>query len=82
MMMYSVAFWRDPDDDAARIKSVRQHWSLFETHTGGYYANIQAEDVDVASNYGPAYPRLRAIKRDNDPLNLFRLNSNILPLEG
>lgn len=79
MMMYSVAFWRDPGDDAARIKSVRQHWSTFEPHTGGYYANIQAEDVDVASNYGPAYPRLRAIKRDNDPLNLFRLNSNIPP---
>ena len=79
MMMYSVAFWHDPGDDAARIKSVRQHWSLFEAHTGGYYANIQAEDVDVANNFGPAYPRLRSIKRDNDPQNLFRLNSNIPP---
>ena len=80
MMMYSVAFWHDPSDDDARIESVRQHWSAFEPHTGGYYSNIQAEDVDVARNFGPAYRRLQAIKREHDPINLFRLNSNIQPM--
>jgi FAD/FMN-containing dehydrogenase len=30
--------------------------------------------------YGPAYERLRKIKGEYDPTNLFRLNSNIEPL--
>ena len=62
MMMYSVSFWSNASDDEARVNSVRRHWSVFEPHTGGYYANIQADSVDVASNYGPAFARLQSIK--------------------
>jgi hypothetical protein len=30
-------------------------------------------------NYGPAYERLSKIKGEFDPMNLFRLNSNVAP---
>lgn len=79
MMMYSVSFWSNAANDEARIDSVRRHWSVFEPHTGGYYSNIQAESVDVASNFGPVYQRLQSIKGRYDSTNLFRLNSNIPP---
>ena len=74
-----VAFWPDATADSARIGAVRRMWSKFEPHVGGYYANIQADDIEVAGNYGPVYRRLVSIKNIYDPLNLFRLNSNIRP---
>jgi len=46
---------------------------------GGYYANIDFDRDKTAGNYGPAYPRLQRVKRQYDPMNLFRLNSNIAP---
>lgn len=78
--MAAVSFWSDPDLDEARIGSTRSQWSELDPHTGGYYANIQADDIEVAGNYGPVYERLVAVKSDHDPLNLFRLNSNIKPM--
>ena len=51
-----------------------------EPHTGGYYTNIEYEGEAAAGNYGPAYPRLSRIKARHDPMNLFRLNSNIEPV--
>lgn len=32
-----------------------------------------------SGNYGPVYERLVSVKNAHDPLNLFRLNSNIRP---
>ena len=32
------------------------------------------------SNYGPNFARLTAVKKQFDPLNLFRLNANIKPV--
>ena len=78
-MIATVSFWSDPDLDEARIGSTRSHWSELEPHMGGYYANIQADDIEVAGNYGPVYERLVSMKNAHDPLNLFRLNSNIKP---
>ena len=74
-----VSFWPDPAADRARIGAVRGLWSKLEPHVGGYYANIQAEAIEVASNYGPVYERLVSIKNAYDRMNLFRLNSNIRP---
>ncbi|MEX0733647.1 MAG: BBE domain-containing protein [Steroidobacteraceae bacterium] len=50
-----------------------------EPFTGGYYDNIEFEAESISGNYGPAYKRLAEIKARHDPMNLFRLNSNILP---
>ena len=78
-MVAAVSSWSDPNLDADRRSSTRALWELLDPHTGGYYANIQADDIEVAGNYGPVYERLVSIKNDYDPLNLFRLNSNIRP---
>ena len=78
-MIATVAFWSDPGLDEARIGALRALWSQLEPHTGGYYANIQADDIEVAGNFGPVYQRLVSIKNRYDPMNLFRLNSNIEP---
>jgi hypothetical protein len=78
-MIAAVSFWSDPSLDDTRINSIRTLWSELEPHTGGYYANIQADDIEVAGNYGPVYERLVSIKNRYDPMNLFRLNSNIKP---
>jgi len=79
LMIATVSFWSDTDLDEARIGSTRSIWSELEPHMGGYYANIQADDIEVAGNYGPVYERLVSVKNTHDPMNLFRLNSNIKP---
>ncbi len=50
--------------------------------TGGTYVNYLGADASadaVRSAYGPAYPRLVALKDRYDPHNVFRLNQNIQP---
>jgi hypothetical protein len=78
-MIAVLAFWPDAGLDSVRVSEIRSLWSKLEPYVGGYYANIQAEEVDVSGNYGPVYPRLVSIKGAYDPMNLFRLNSNIRP---
>ena len=78
-MIAALSFWPDAGADSARVGAVRSLWSKLEPHVGGYYANIQADKIDVAGNYGPVYGRLVTIKKTYDPMNLFRLNSNIRP---
>ena len=78
-MVAVVSFWPDPGADSVRIGAVRSLWSKLEPHVGGYYANIQGDDIEVAGNYGPVYHRLESIKNAYDPMNLFRLNSNVRP---
>lgn len=78
-MILAVSGWTDPEEDERRIQANRDQWSALEPHTSGYYENIQAEVSRVRQNFGPAYNRLVAVKNKHDPLNLFRLNSNIKP---
>ena len=43
--------------------------------------NIEFElDETAQGNYGPAYERLAHVKGQYDPMNLFRLNSNVKPV--
>ncbi len=81
LMIAALSFWNDASLDDARIASIRSAWSKLEPHIGGYYANIQGDAIDTANNYGPVYERLVSIKNRYDPMNLFRLNSNVKPAE-
>jgi hypothetical protein len=81
-MVIVAGGWTDPEDDAETIAMARDWFGKLEPFTGGYYDNIEYEGDAVAGNYGPAYPRLAEIKARHDPINLFRLNSNIEPVDN
>src|SRR4051794_22798381 len=68
------------DDAVAWAQSL--HSAMDPALTGGTYVNfISAEGPDrVRDAYGAdTYERLRALKREYDPTNLFRLNQNVRP---
>lgn len=79
------ANWDDPAGDTANI-----HWArdvfrdVQRFSTGGAYLNFPgfAEEGDdlFRKAYGPNYERLRAVKTQYDPGNLFRGNLSIAPL--
>ena len=71
--------WTDPAQDEEAIALAREWYYELDPYTGGYYDNIEFDGDEAAGNYGPAYERLREIKGQHDPMNLFRLNSNIEP---
>ncbi len=79
LMLVIVSGWMDPEQDKETIAATREVYSKLDPFTGGYYTNIDTDGVKVKGNYGPAYERLRDIKTQHDPGNLFRLNSNIEP---
>lgn len=78
-MIIAAGAWLDPAEDEEAIAGARNWFAQLEPFTGGYYDNIEFEGGEVAGNYGPAYARLRKVKAQYDPGNLFRLNSNIEP---
>jgi len=79
IMLVIVSGWMDPAQDDEFTAATRANFKAIEPHTGGYYSNIDFDGAEAAGNYGPAYARLRKIKGQYDPGNLFRLNSNIEP---
>jgi len=79
IMIGAFTVWTDPADDDKFIKANKAQWAAIEPHTAGYYENIQSEVKGIPANYGPGYKRLVAVKNEYDPMNLFRLNSNVKP---
>lgn len=78
-----MGHWDDPAGAETTIEWVRGAWKTLEPHTAGYYFNLAGYDESeqrVRANYGDNYPRLVALKKRYDPLNLFRLNANIKPV--
>jgi len=71
--------WTDPAQDAEAMAMMRDWFSHLAPFTGGYYDNIDFDGEGARGNYGPAHERLAGIKGQHDPMNLFRLNSNIEP---
>ena len=78
-MLVFASLWEDPAQDEEAIALTREWYNHLEPFMGGYYQNIEFEIDEAAGNYGPAWSRLAQIKSRFDPMNLFRLNSNVTP---
>jgi FAD/FMN-containing dehydrogenase len=82
-----VIFGVDPDPANAGV--IRDwcigYWDATHPHAAdGAYVNFMMDEGDqrVRDTYGANYDRLRRIKRQYDPENVFRVNQNIPPADG
>jgi FAD/FMN-containing dehydrogenase len=85
--MSIIAHWTSPADDAANVRWAREVWTSAQPFvTPAVYANHmtgdETEDRIVAA-YGPEkLSRLRALKAEYDPGNVFCSNQNIAPAQS
>lgn len=78
------ANWIDPADDATNLEWVRRFLADVEEFSDGSrylnFAGLQEEgDEMMRKAFGDHYMRLKALKQQYDPTNLFRLNQNVKP---
>jgi FAD/FMN-containing dehydrogenase len=75
--------WTDPQEDERQIETARAYsMSLEPWRIGGGYLNYatEASADGLETEFGvQRFERLRAVKRQYDPSNLFRFNHNIAP---
>jgi FAD/FMN-containing dehydrogenase len=75
--------WESGEAEADAFRRwIRAGWKRIRPFaTGGNYVNFQTDDEDQvpADAYGKNFERLRRIKGEYDPDNLFRVNRNIPP---
>jgi FAD/FMN-containing dehydrogenase len=77
--------WEDPSDNAANVAWVRDAFDQVARYgKGSTYTNFTGQADETAdalarNAYGTNTVRLRAIKKQYDPDNFFRINPNILP---
>ena len=74
--------WTDPSDDEEMIEWARAVYrDLEEYASDGVYVNVLSDEGDerVREAYGEHFDRLREIKNEWDPENLFSVNQNIEP---
>ncbi|KQZ94046.1 FAD-linked oxidase [Mesorhizobium sp. Root157] len=79
------ARWREASMDQTCIGWARGIYEAAKPFAAGTaYINFMPEDeVDrVEAAYGANYRRLVDIKRRYDPMNMFRMNQNVRPMEG
>jgi len=77
--------WPDASDDDANIAWVKDTFGALAPYTAGsVYVNYLADDdtARVRAAYGPCWDRLRQVKREYDPENVFHLNQNITGRPG
>ena len=74
--------WTDPSDDEGMIEWAREFFEATASYTSDdVYVNYLSEDEQnrAKAAYGDHYERLRALKNEWDPKNLFSVNQNITP---
>ena len=75
--------WTDASETDRHKSWTRELWSRLEPMTSGaaYVNHMSGEESQeiVRASFGDNYSRLAAIKRQYDPDNLFRINTNIPP---
>jgi FAD/FMN-containing dehydrogenase len=79
--MMVMSNWHDAAEDERRMENVKRGWKNVEPFTSGYYVNALTNDEESRARlvYGKNYDRLVTVKNRYDPMNLFRLNANVLP---
>jgi len=76
--------WSDPDRDEELIEWAREFHEAMAPHAAdGVYMNYMSHDEEerIPNAYAEKYERLRALKSEWDPGNLFRMNQNIAPVD-
>jgi hypothetical protein len=73
--------WPVAADPSPHIAWARRYWATLESYTRGFYINEIGDEASsvVNENYMGNYGRLLALKNRYDPINLFRLNANLVP---
>jgi FAD/FMN-containing dehydrogenase len=78
-----INVWTDPQEDERQIETARTYSrSLEPWQIGGGYLNYatEASADGLETEFGAErFERLRAVKRQYDPANVFRFNHNIAP---
>jgi hypothetical protein len=79
--IFAVVSWDLGKNGKRHVDYVKDYWSKLLPFTDGYYTNEVADEHQpkIDENYRGNSARLRQLKRQYDPQNLFRLNANILP---
>jgi len=79
--MFAMVSWDLATDGKPHADYIKKYWASLLPFTDGYYVNEVADDKPALldENYRGNIGRLRELKRRYDPMNLFRLNANILP---
>jgi FAD/FMN-containing dehydrogenase len=69
------------DDDLCRQWARQLHAKLTQYSMGSIYVNFipEGDDNSIGEAYGSNFARLKSIKQQFDPANLFRINQNIVP---
>lgn len=74
--------WQESkDDDICRDWARKLHSNLIPHAMDSIYVNFipEGDDNSIAQAYGTNFARLKRIKQQVDPANLFRINQNIAP---
>jgi FAD/FMN-containing dehydrogenase len=78
-----LSVWTDPEEDERQIETARAYSKSLEPwRIGGGYLNYatEASADGLETEFGAQrFERLRAVKRQYDPTNVFRFNHNISP---
>ena len=79
-----LGHWMEPAQGGATTAWARDSFAALQPHFGQrrYVNYLSADDAAEAATlaaYGTNLPRLRSIKKQYDPQNVFHLNQNILP---